>query len=40
VQEVSSAVGPERESVRVALWDVSGGAQYKKHWPALAEVMR
>ena len=38
IQELSASVGPERETVHVALWDVSGSQQYKRHWDALAQV--
>jgi len=40
VQEISAnGIGPGRESVRVALWDVSGSPQYRQHWATLADGM-
>jgi GTPase SAR1 family protein len=38
VQEVGAAVGPSREAMRAALWDVSGSPKYREHWPTLADV--
>ncbi|KAI8472973.1 MAG: rab-like intraflagellar transport protein 22 [Monoraphidium minutum] len=37
IQELSAAVGPERQAVQVALWDVSGSPQHRKHWATLAQ---
>lgn len=31
-------MGPGREAVRAALWDVSGSPEWKKDWAALAQV--